>query len=192
MISAPISSAASRISHSSATAAMLLTALGSISALTGCAQTGTTEDGTPQVYPEGPRTDEVYAEHVGKHAGGDLDAGRQQLAAGPAREATQTEAEDAGEQGAEADEGERTRRVPPAYHTPAERLTDGSVALAGYTRQAHDELEPRFGRVPNPSMVMYVFPHLATPNEVPVPGYSTTFRMFERDHYALPGEPEAR
>ncbi|MCG5537363.1 TIGR03751 family conjugal transfer lipoprotein [Halorhodospira halophila] len=172
--------------------AMLLALIGSTSALTGCARSGATQEGTPQVYPEGPRTDEVYEAHMNRHAGGDIDDGRQQLAPGSARGPGQGESADADDQEAEASDDERKRRVPPVYSTPAQRLTDGTAALAGYTRQAHDELEPRFGRVPNPSMVMYVYPHLATPNEVPVPGYSTTFPMFERDHYALPGEPEAR
>ncbi|MBK1734908.1 TIGR03751 family conjugal transfer lipoprotein [Halorhodospira abdelmalekii] len=126
---------------------------------------------------------------MAQHSGGDIDDGRQQLAPGTGRAHTRDEAAAGEDQ--KGDEASR-RVVPPNDSTPAQRLTDGAAALAGYTRQAHDELEPRFGRVPNPSMVMYVYPHLATPDEAPVPGYSTTFPMFERDHYALPGESEAR
>jgi hypothetical protein len=35
---------------------------------------------------------------------------------------------------------------------------------------------------------MYVFPHLASDERVPVPGYVTSFPMYERVEYALPGE----
>jgi len=61
-------------------------------------------------------------------------------------------------------------------------------ALEGYTRQAHDELDTTFPRLPNPTLMLYVFPHLAGAERVPVPGYVTTFPMYERVEYALPGE----
>ncbi len=59
--------------------------------------------------------------------------------------------------------------------------------LAGYTRTAGTELSVKFPRLPNPELVMYVFPHL-TQKGRPVPGYSTSFLLYEADHYALPGE----
>ncbi len=64
--------------------------------------------------------------------------------------------------------------------------TDG--ALDGYTREAYNELDTTFPRLPNPTLMMYVFPHLAGEEQVPVPGYVTTFPMYERVEYALPGE----
>ena len=64
----------------------------------------------------------------------------------------------------------------------------GTASLEGYTRDAHNEIETIFPRLPNPTLVMYVFPHLATEDRVPVPGYATTFPMYERVEYALPGE----
>ena len=60
--------------------------------------------------------------------------------------------------------------------------------LAGYSRTALTELETIFPRLPNPTLVMYVFPHLAGIERVPVPGYATTFPLYERIEYALPGE----
>ncbi len=60
--------------------------------------------------------------------------------------------------------------------------------LAGYSRTAHNELETIFPRLPNPTLVMYVFPHLAGAERSPVPGYATTFPLYERVEYALPGE----
>lgn len=67
-------------------------------------------------------------------------------------------------------------------------LGDDDVDLAGYSRSAHTELETIFPRLPNPTLVMYVFPHLAGSERVPVPGYATTFTLYERVEYALPGE----
>ncbi len=67
-------------------------------------------------------------------------------------------------------------------------IVDGNGSLHGYTREAHNEIDTTFPRLPNPSLAMYVFPHLAGKEQVPVPGYVTTFPMYERVEYALPGE----
>jgi conjugative transfer region lipoprotein (TIGR03751 family) len=40
-----------------------------------------------------------------------------------------------------------------------------------------------FHKIPNPDLKMYVFPHLAEKEEVPIPGYYTTFNAYTRDHY---------
>ena len=67
-------------------------------------------------------------------------------------------------------------------------LSSGDLPLEGYMRDAYNEIETTFPRLPNPTLVMYVFPHLATEERVPVPGYATTFPMYERVEYASPGE----
>ena len=59
--------------------------------------------------------------------------------------------------------------------------------LKGYTRDANNELLLHFPRLPNPTIILYVFPHLSLEG-TPVPGYSTTFPMYETVEYALPGE----
>ncbi len=64
-------------------------------------------------------------------------------------------------------------------------------SLHGYTRDAYSEIEAIFPRLPNPGLVMYVFPHLAGDEQVPVPGYATTFPMHEQVEYAMPGEVPA-
>jgi len=64
--------------------------------------------------------------------------------------------------------------------TPAENAT--------YTRTAANEIYRQFHRLPNPDLVMYVFPHLAGTDPVPVPGYSTVFPLYEHVQYAMPGE----
>lgn len=54
-----------------------------------------------------------------------------------------------------------------------------------------DPLQQRFQRLPNPDLVMHVFPHLAR-GRYPVPGYVTVFPMYERVEYAMPGEVAPR
>jgi len=63
----------------------------------------------------------------------------------------------------------------------------GALNLAGYTRDAYNELELVFPRLDNPTLVLYVYPHL-TPQGMAIPGYSVALPMYERVHYALPGE----
>ena len=67
-------------------------------------------------------------------------------------------------------------------------ILTGEAALQGYTRDAFKEIEVLFPRLPNPTLVMYVFPHLAGEAHAPVPGYATAFPMYEQVEYALPGE----
>lgn len=72
-------------------------------------------------------------------------------------------------------------------------LADADIAAAPaeqahYTRTAANEIRRQFRRLPNPDVVMYVFPHLAGTDPVPVPGYSTVFPLYQRVQYAMPGE----
>lgn len=72
-------------------------------------------------------------------------------------------------------------------------LTDADVQAAPgeqtrYTRTATNEVRSQFRRLPNPDLIMYVFPHLAGTDPVPVPGYTTLFPLYQRVQYALPGE----
>lgn len=67
--------------------------------------------------------------------------------------------------------------------------TDGQP-LEAYTREAHNEIDAQFKRLPNPDLLLYVFPHLAAESGYPVPGYSTVFPMYDHVEYALPGEAE--
>ena len=67
-------------------------------------------------------------------------------------------------------------------------IVTGEAALQGYTRNAFKEIDVLFPRLPNPTLVMYVFPHLAGETRAPVPGYATAFPLYEQVEYALPGE----
>lgn len=42
-----------------------------------------------------------------------------------------------------------------------------------------------FRELPNPSLKVYIYPHLAGNDEVPVPGYYTVFNGYNQDYYAL-------
>ena len=67
----------------------------------------------------------------------------------------------------------------------------GDGNLAGFTREADSEIQSLFPKLQNPSLVMYVFPHLTATGQ-PVPGYATPFTLYEKTEYALPGESEGR
>jgi len=67
------------------------------------------------------------------------------------------------------------------------QLSDKANSL-NFTRNQTNEITNLFPQLPNPQLVMYVYPHLASEDEVPVPGYTTAFSLYEKNHYALPGE----
>jgi conjugative transfer region lipoprotein (TIGR03751 family) len=58
----------------------------------------------------------------------------------------------------------------------------------GFTGTAQNEIYSQFKRLPNPDLVMYVFPHLAGSDPAPIPGYTTVFPLYQRVQYAMPGE----
>ena len=59
-------------------------------------------------------------------------------------------------------------------------IVAGEAALQGYTRDAFNEIDVLFPRLPNPTLVMYIFPHLAGEAGAPVPGYTTAFPIYEQ------------
>lgn len=63
----------------------------------------------------------------------------------------------------------------------------GDADLSGWTREAAYETALLFPRVPNPTIVLYVYPHV-TRAGLPVPGYATAFPMYDAAPFALPGE----
>ena len=70
--------------------------------------------------------------------------------------------------------------------TSAERQS-GYSADRSYSREQASEITQQFPRLPNPDMVMYLYPHLVDGN-TPVPGYSTVFPFYSQIQYAMPGE----
>lgn len=67
-------------------------------------------------------------------------------------------------------------------------LEEERAENVAYTRTAQNEIYSQFKRLPNPDLVMYVFPHLAGSDPAPIPGYSTVFPLYQRVQYAMPGE----
>lgn len=65
---------------------------------------------------------------------------------------------------------------------------DGTNHLSPYTRTSSNEINNLFPTLPNPQLVMYVYPHLAGNEQAPVPGYTTAFSLYDKTYYALPGE----
>ena len=97
------------------------------------------------------------------------------------------------ETGGSAGGGQAARQLLDARQGLRRPLTEADVqaapaAAAAYTRTAANEIYRQFHRLPNPDLVMYVFPHLAGSDPVPVPGYTTVFPLYQRVQYAMPGE----
>jgi len=100
------------------------------------------------------------------------------------------------ETGGGAGGGPAARQLLDARQSLRRPLTEADVQAAPgeqarYTLTAANEIYRQFHRLPNPDLVMYVFPHLAGTDPVPVPGYSTVFPLYQRVQYALPGERTA-
>lgn len=68
-------------------------------------------------------------------------------------------------------------------------VADGIADLRGYTRDAAVELNALFPIVPNPTLIMFIYPHVTDAGRE-VPGYSSRLKMYQHEHYALPGEME--
>lgn len=98
------------------------------------------------------------------------------------------------QEGGEGGTGQVVRRqLLDARQTLRRPLLEADIAAAPaeqtrYTRTAANEIYRQFQRLPNPDLVMYVFPHLAGTDPVPVPGYTTVFPLYQRIQYAMPGE----
>jgi len=71
-------------------------------------------------------------------------------------------------------------------YVPADRALVASDNLAGFARTADTELKQLFPKLPNPTLILYVFPHRS--GGLPIPGYTTALRMYPADPFALPGE----
>ena len=72
--------------------------------------------------------------------------------------------------------------MPLSAHNQRALITDRHST----TLTSDNALNVTFSRVPNPTLTLFVYPHLK--GEMPIPGYSTGLFLFDKDHYALPGE----
>ena len=84
--------------------------------------------------------------------------------------------------------GASNRQLVEARQALRRPLEFGQKDKNAYNRTAQNEIYSQFKRLPNPDLVMYVFPHLAGSDPAPIPGYSTVFTLYQRVQYAMPGE----
>ncbi|SDH81634.1 conjugative transfer region lipoprotein, TIGR03751 family [Vibrio xiamenensis] len=52
----------------------------------------------------------------------------------------------------------------------------------------HNTPRPNYQFLDNPTIHFYVPPKLSSTDRVPIPGYFSEFKLYERDEYALPSE----
>ena len=59
-----------------------------------------------------------------------------------------------------------------------------------YMSVAQNQINSEFKVLPNPNIAVYIFPHMVhySGTNVPIPGYTTMFFLYEKNHYAMPGE----
>jgi conjugative transfer region lipoprotein (TIGR03751 family) len=134
------------------------------------------------ILPEdGPTMLQIYRQHMQRANQTSLATARARLASRP-HDAAKTKASKSIRTAKANSKGQH--RIAAAH---VRAIHHGAVDLAGYTRSAYREDRALFPRLANPTLVMYVFPHLAA-GGVGVPGYATLFPMYTHVIYALPGE----
>lgn len=64
------------------------------------------------------------------------------------------------------------------------------IDFEGYTRTAANETEALFKPLDNPSVPMFVYPHVALIGDEQLlkPGYTTAFFLYKQNQFALPSE----
>ncbi|MCD6056245.1 MAG: uncharacterized protein K0R12_1207 [Gammaproteobacteria bacterium] len=63
-------------------------------------------------------------------------------------------------------------------------------SYVGYTRTANNEINNLFKPLPNPSVPIYIYPHLTQigGEMIPVPGYTSSFFLYKQNRYATIAE----
>lgn len=93
------------------------------------------------------------------------------------------------------DDGERKTNLQRARSALRRPIAPANLTAerSAYTRTTANEIHSQFSRLPNPDLTLYIFPHLSggSSEQVPVPGYTTVFPLYDRPHYSQPGERTA-
>lgn len=95
---------------------------------------------------------------------------------------------DVWDQGSSGSSSSSSRQLLDARQDLRRPLETREIDNTRFTRTAQNEIYSQFKRLPNPDLVMYVFPHLAGSDPAPIPGYTTVFPLYQRVQYAMPGE----
>lgn len=77
--------------------------------------------------------------------------------------------------------------VSPAPHVNHQIPMWADSSLRGFSRNQANELDNEFQLFPNPTIYIYIDPHI-TDDGLPLMGMTTKTRMFHKDHYAHPYE----
>lgn len=67
------------------------------------------------------------------------------------------------------------------------RDADERSVMTGFPPNS-ERVKHLFPKLPNPDLFMYVRPHAVGVSGAPIPAYITRFTLYEKTHYALPGE----
>ncbi|BCD97757.1 hypothetical protein MARGE09_P1958 [Marinagarivorans cellulosilyticus] len=67
------------------------------------------------------------------------------------------------------------------------RDAESRSAMTGFPPHP-ERVRHLFPKLPNPELFMFVRPHAVGASGAPIPAYITRFTMYEKTHYALPGE----
>ncbi len=67
-------------------------------------------------------------------------------------------------------------------------VNQNGFAQANSNSPGNSFVEAEFPMLPNPQLIMYITPHYAGDEQMPVPGYYTVFPLYEKNYYALPSE----
>lgn len=80
-----------------------------------------------------------------------------------------------------------------SYSAQRSMAFQGSIypQYTAYTRDAANEVEQLFPRHENPTITIFVYPHLAK-NRLPIPAYTTATQLYNGVEYALPNETNER
>ncbi|WP_020406866.1 hypothetical protein [Hahella ganghwensis] len=129
----------------------------------------------------GPTTLEVYQQHIGQRPSGVKD----QLP-------NKRDGENKTDEEAESNPGkvekivaDRERTNLPLQRTALQKATDYRLYTSATDAGV---LRTKYAKLPNPEFVFYVYPHLTRVGGLPIPMYATQWPLFEKTHYALPGE----
>lgn len=72
--------------------------------------------------------------------------------------------------------------------TMARQRIQGIAVSNQITVPQGGNIAAQFPMLPNPQLIMYITPHYAGSEQLPVPGYYTVFPLYQQNYYALAGE----
>ena len=70
-------------------------------------------------------------------------------------------------------------------HQNSDSAAPQKISYVGYTRTANNEIKNLFKARDNPSIPIYIYPHLTQvgSEQMPVPGYTSSFFLYQHNQY---------